>query len=57
MLHQMIPPCLRIHLIMDNGSSHTSAATQAWLAAHCRFAVTYTPKHASWLNMSSGSVS
>ncbi len=49
MLHQMIPPHLRIHLIMDNGSSHTS--TRAWLAAHPRFAVTYTPKHASWLNM------
>ena len=51
MLHQMISPRLRIHLIMDNGSSHTSAATRAWLAAHHRFAVTYTPRHASWLNM------
>ena len=51
MLHQMIPPHLRIHLIMDNGSSHTSAATRAWLSARPRFAVTYTPKHASWLNM------
>jgi transposase len=51
MLHQMIPPHLRIHLIMDNGSSHTSRVTRAWLAAHPRFAVTYTPKHASWLNM------
>jgi hypothetical protein len=26
MLHQMISPRLRIHLIMDNGSSHTSRA-------------------------------
>jgi transposase len=51
MLSQMTPPHLRIHLIMDNGSSHTSRATRAWLAAHPRFAVTYTPKHASWLNM------
>jgi transposase len=51
MLHQMIPPHLRIHLIMDNGSSHTSKATRAWLAAHPRFAVTYTPKRASWLNI------
>jgi transposase len=51
LLHQMIPPRLRIHLIMDNGSSHTSAATRAWLAAHPRFTATYTPKHASWLNM------
>ena len=51
MLDQMTPPHLRIHLIMDNGSSHTSRATRAWLAAHPRFTVTYTPKHASWLNM------
>ena len=51
MLHQMIPPHLRIHLIMDNGSSHTSRATCAWLAARPRFSVTFTPKHASWLNM------
>lgn len=51
MLDQMIDPRLRIHLIMDNGSSHTSKATRAWLAAHPRFQVTYTPKHASWLNM------
>jgi transposase len=51
MLDQITPPHLRIHLIMDNGSSHTSRATRAWLAAHPRFAVTYTPKHASWLNM------
>jgi transposase len=51
MVHQMIPPHLRVHLIMDNGSSHTSRATRAWLAAHPRCEVTYTPKHASWLNM------
>lgn len=51
MLCQMIPPHLRIRLIMDNGSSHTSRETRAWLAARPRFDVTYTPKHASWLNM------
>lgn len=36
---------------MDNGSSHTSKATRAWIAAHPRFSVTFTPKHASWLNI------
>jgi transposase len=51
MLHQMIPPHLHTHLIMDNGSSRTSHASRAWLAPHPGFAVTYTPKHASWLNM------
>ncbi len=50
-LDQTVPAHLTIHLIMDNGSSHTSKATRAWLAAHPRFTVTYTPKHASWLNM------
>jgi transposase len=50
-LDQDTPTHLRIHLVIDNGSSHTSKATRAWLAAHPRFTVTYTPKHASWLNM------
>jgi transposase len=51
MLDQCTAPGLRMHLIMDNGSSHTSKATRAWIAAHPRITVTYTPKHASWLNM------
>lgn len=35
---------------MDNGSSHTSKATKAWLVEHPRFVVHHTPVHASWLN-------
>ncbi len=50
-LDQCIAPRLNIHLVMDNGSSHTSRATRAWIAAHPRITVTYTPKHASWLDM------
>ncbi|WP_234383490.1 IS630 family transposase, partial [Streptomyces dysideae] len=50
-IEQCTDPAVPIHLIMDNGSSHTSRATRAWLQAHPRFTVTYTPKHASWLNM------
>jgi transposase len=46
-----IPRQLDIYLVMDNGSSHVSKATKAWLAAHPRFHVTRTPTHASWLNM------
>ena len=33
---------LEIHLIMDNGPSHTSGQTEAWLADHERFYVHYT---------------
>jgi transposase len=50
-LDQCIDPRLNIHLVMDNGSSHTSAATRAWIAAHPRITVSHTPKHASWLDM------
>jgi transposase len=50
-LDQCTDPRLTIHLVMDNGSSHTSAATRAWIVAHPRISVTYTPKHASWLDM------
>jgi len=50
-LDQALNPAKKIHLILDNGSSHTSTATRTWLADHPRFTVTYTPKHASWLNI------
>lgn len=50
-IDQDTPAHLNIHLVLDNGSSHTSKATRAWLAAHPRFTTTHTPKHASWLNM------
>ena len=46
-----VDPAKKIHLILDNGSSHTSKATKTWLAEHPRISVTYTPVHASWLNM------
>jgi transposase len=50
-LDQCTDPSLSIRIVMDNGSSHTSRATRAWIAAHPRITVTYTPKHASWLDM------
>jgi transposase len=50
-LDQCTDPRLNIHLVMDNGSSHTSRVTRAWIAAHPRITVTCTPKHASWLDM------
>jgi transposase len=45
-----IEESLEIHVVLDNGSSHTSKATKAWLGAHPRFVVHHTPAHASWLN-------
>ena len=45
-----VDPALQVHLVLDNGASHTSKATREWLAEHPRFVAHYTPKHASWLN-------
>jgi transposase len=50
LLDQSVPPGTDIHLVMDNGSSHVAKKTKAWLAAHQRFHIHHTPKHASWLN-------
>ena len=50
MLDAHIQPELTIHLVLDNGSSHTSKATKKWLREHPRFQPHYTPAHASWLD-------
>jgi transposase len=50
MLDQALDPRREIHVVMDNGASHTAQNTQAWLAAHPRWHVHFTPAHASWLN-------
>ena len=49
-LDQRIDTKLTIHLVLDNGSSHTSKATKKWLREHPRFQPHYTPAHASWLD-------
>jgi transposase len=49
-IERKVPTELSIHLVMDNGSSHRSKETTAWLADHPRFVAHYTPVHASWVN-------
>jgi transposase len=43
-------PSQELYLIADNGSSHRSKKTLAWVAKHKRLHLTFTPTHASWLN-------
>lgn len=47
LLDGSIGSALTAHLVLDNGSSHASKATRAWLAAHPRSTVHHAPKHAS----------
>jgi transposase len=41
----------RLHVVLDNSSTHSTPAVQAWLAAHPTIQFHFTPKGASWLNM------
>ena len=40
-----------LHVILDNSSTHTTPAVQAWLQAHPEVHFHFTPKGASWMNM------
>jgi transposase len=43
-------PAKELYIIADNGSSHRSKMTLAWVAKQKRLHLTFTPTHASWLN-------
>ena len=45
------PPELDLHLIVDNYGTHTHPAVKAWLSAHPRFTLHFTPTSSSWLNL------
>jgi transposase len=51
-LEKEVPPELDIHLILDNYSTHKSAAVQRWLKLkkRRRFHFHFTPTSSSWLN-------
>ena len=51
-LEKEVPPDQEIHLIMDNYSTHKSAAVQRWLKPKKRrlFHFHFTPTSSSWLN-------
>jgi len=56
LLDAAYPTDTAIKLILDNHSAHISKETKAWLARQPegRFALTFTPKHGSWLNLIEG---
>lgn len=44
-------PARDLHVILDNSSTHSTPAVQAWLTAHPRVTFHFTPTGASWLNL------
>lgn len=45
-----VPGDIPVHLVMDNYATHNTDKIEAWLAAHPRYQVHFTPTSASWLN-------
>jgi transposase len=50
-IERQTPSEKSLHLICDNYATHTHPVVRAWLAAHPRFHLHFTPTSASWLNM------
>lgn len=49
-LETSVPPALDLHLVIDNYATHKHPAVRAWLAAHPRYHLHFTPTYSSWLN-------
>src|SRR3954451_159777 len=44
-------PRRELHVVVDNLSTHSHAAVQAWLARHRRVTLHFTPTSGSWVNL------
>jgi transposase len=49
-IDKAVPADLDIHLICDNYGTHKTPAIKAWLAAHPRVKIHFTPTGSSWIN-------
>jgi transposase len=49
-IDKAVPAGLDVHIVCDNLSTHKTPAVKAWLAAHPRFHVHFTPTGSSWIN-------
>jgi len=50
-LDRAVPAELAVHVVLDNSSTHKTAAIQRWLAGHPRLVLHFTPTSSSWLNL------
>lgn len=45
-----VPAHLQLHLVIDNYATHKHPKVRAWLSAHPRYHLHFTPTYSSWLN-------
>ena len=50
-IEEEVPQHQEVHVVLDNASTHKTAAIQRWLLRHPRYHLHFTPTSASWMNM------
>jgi transposase len=50
-IDRAVPKPRDVHLVLDNYATHKTPEVRAWLKAHPRFKLHFTPTSASWLNL------
>ena len=48
---EQIPDNVDVHVVLDNASTHKTAAVKKWLQRHPRWEFHFTPTSSSWLNL------
>ena len=51
LIEKQCPPSLKVHVVLDNSSTHKAPAIQGWLLRHPRFDFHFTPTSSSWMNL------
>ena len=54
LIDHSVPEGTAVHLVLDNYVTHKAERVKRWLLRRPRFALHFTPTHASWLNMVEG---
>jgi transposase len=50
LIDKSVPKGLDVHVVADNHGTHKTPAIKAWLLAHPRFHMHFTPTSSSWMN-------
>jgi transposase len=51
LIDRTVPVELKVHVVLDNSSTHKTPAIQRWLVRHPRFEFHFTPTSTSWMNL------
>jgi hypothetical protein len=51
LIEKTVPAGLKVHIVLDNSSTHKAPAIQGWLLRHPRFEFHFTPTSSSRMNL------